>query len=205
MLHLDKQQLYDDRGYRFESASRNWLPTATIGGKPLRLAEAVQWLQRESGTPLRCPIGIIGPRNASARQLETAEVVGTGIARLGLTLLCGGREGVMEAVCRGAAQAGGLTIGLLPDDRWETANPFVTVPIATGIGVARNAMIACASFCLVAIGGGYGTLSEIAYGLQYERPVFALEGAPPIVGVIPIDSWTTLEEALCRVVLNLPT
>ena len=134
-----------------------------------------------------------------------AETVGTGIARLGLTLLCGGGQGVMEAACKGAVRAGGLTIGLLPDDHWETANPYVKVPLATGIGAARNAIIARACCCLIAIGGGYGTLSEIAFGLQFECPVLVLEGAPLIAGVTAIDGWSKLEDAICRLVLKLPT
>jgi hypothetical protein len=80
----------------------------------------------------------------------------------------------MEAGCRGTAEHGGISISLLPDATWKAANPCVTIPIATGLGVARNAIIAQAFFCLVAIDGGYGTLSEIAFGLQFGRPVFAL-------------------------------
>lgn len=203
MLRLDGQHLYDDRGFTFEHGTRRWVPAEHVGGELLSLADAVRWLQGESGTPWRSPVGLIGPRHPSIRQVETAEVIGAGIARLGLTLLCGGRQGVMEAACRGALQAGGVTIGLLPDDHWETANPFITIPIATGIGLARNAIVACASCCLIAIGGGYGTLSEIALGLQFERPVFALEGAPSVAGVIPVENWSDLEKALCRLVLNM--
>ena len=205
MLHLDRQRLYDDHGRVFEPETRRWLPAHSMVGKPLNLVAAVRWLQRESGSPWRPPVGLIGSRNPSERQIELAEMVGAGIARLGLTLLCGGRQGIMEAACRGAVREGGLTVGLLPDDHWSAANPFVRVPIATGLGIARNAIIACASFCLIAIGGGHGTLSEIALGLQFERPVFGLEGAPSVIGVTLIDSWAKLEDALCRLVLNLPT
>jgi uncharacterized protein (TIGR00725 family) len=202
-FHQDGLCLYDDHGRVFEPQTRNWLLAGSARGRRLSLAEAVSWLQRDSSSPWRPPVGLIGPRYPSTRQNEIAEIVGMGIAHLGLTLLCGGRQGVMEAACRGAARAGGLTIGLLPDDHWGEANPFVMVPIATGIGVARNAILACASFCLIAIGGGYGTLSEIAYGLQFQRPVFGLEGAPSVTGVKYVDSWTSLEESLCRLVLNL--
>jgi uncharacterized protein (TIGR00725 family) len=123
---------------------------------------------------------------------------------LGLVVLCGGRSGVMEAACRGVARAGGLSIGLLPGEEWDSANPYVTVPIATGIGVARNALIARAALCLIAVGGGNGTLSEIAFGLQFGRPVFALAGAPTVSGTVELDGWDALLPRVARVVLNHP-
>ena len=206
MLILDRARrgLCDDRGRRFDPEGRHWLAAdGAVAGDPVEPAEAVSWLQRDSGHPCRVPVGVIGPRSAGVRQTEVAEAVGAGLAALGLTVLCGGREGVMEAVCRGAALAGGLTVGLLPDDDWRAANPHVRVPIATGIGVARNAVIARAALVLVAIGGGAGTLSEVAFGLQFGRPVFGLEGAPAVEGVVMLDDWPSLEAALCREVLAL--
>lgn len=206
VLRLDRRlgRLYDEGGRLFRPESGRWLSAAVPVGLPtVSLAEAVCWRQRESSTPWRPPLGLIGPREPAARQREMAEIVGAGVARLGLTLLCGGHQGVMEAACRGAVQEGGLTIGLLPEADWEAANPFVRVPIATGLGVARNAIIARAAFCLVAIGGGYGTLSEIAFGLQFGRPVFGLAGAPNVDGVRSVSDWPALEEAVCRLVLRL--
>ncbi|MDJ0611230.1 MAG: TIGR00725 family protein [Kiloniellales bacterium] len=147
------------------------------------------------------PIGVIGGRGATADQAAVAEQAGESLADLGLTLLCGGRGGVMEAACRGAERAGGLSIGLLPDEDWHSANPYVGVPLATGIGVARNALIARAAFALIAIGGGTGTLSEIAFGLQFGRPVYGLCGAPAIEGVAMRADWPEVEVALCRLVL----
>jgi len=90
-------------------------PRAPIESEALAARDAARWLQRESGYPWRVPVGVIGPRRASDPQLEAAEAVGTTLGAMGLTIVCGGREGVMEAVCRGAARAGGLSIGLLPD------------------------------------------------------------------------------------------
>jgi uncharacterized protein (TIGR00725 family) len=206
MLLLDRARgrLYDDRGRCFDPEGRRWLDTdGAASGDPADSAEAVVWLQRDSGHPCRVPVGVIGARSAGARQMETAEAVGSGLAALGLTVLCGGREGVMEAVCRGAARAGGLTVGLLPDDDWRVANPHVRVPIATGIGVARNAVIARAALALVAIGGGTGTLSEVAFGLQFGRPVFGLDGAPKVEGVVMLDGWPALRTAVCEQVLGL--
>lgn len=206
MLHLNdtRSDLVDNRGRVFDPAARAW-----VTGEPddrataVTSVEAVAWLQRESGHPCRVPIGVIGGRQATPPQLEVAEAVGAGLARLGLTMICGGRGGVMEAACRGVAGAGGLSIGLLPDTDWSTANRHVGVPLATGIGPARNAVIARAALALIAVGGGTGTLSEVAFGLQFGRPVFALEGAPTVDGTIRLADWQALEEPLCRVVLGL--
>lgn len=206
LLRLDRGagRLFDSGGRIYLPDSRRWHATADPpAGEPVTPAEALAWLQRESAAPWRPPAGVIGPREATPAQLELAEVVGRGLAGLGLTLLSGGREGVMEAACRGAANAGGITVGLLPDESWSAANPFVTVPIATGIGVARNAIIARAAFCLIAIGGGVGTLSEVAFALQFKRPVFGLADAPRVDGVVALEGWPALEARLCRLVLGL--
>jgi uncharacterized protein (TIGR00725 family) len=149
----------------------------------LDAAGAVGWLQRRSGTPLRVPIGVIGPRDAAPRQLAIARRIGAGLATMGLSVVCGGRQGVMEAVARGVSDIGGVCIGLLPDPTPEPANPYLTHVIATGLGEARNALIARASFCLVAIGDSYGTLSEVALGLQFGKRVFGLEGAARLPAV----------------------
>jgi uncharacterized protein (TIGR00725 family) len=109
--------------------------------------------------------------------MRLAEDVGRGLGSAGAVVVCGGRGGVLEAACRGAAGAGGMAVGILPGaDRGE-ANEFVTVAIATGLGEARNALVAQAADALVAVGGAYGTLSEIA---------LALAAGTPVVG---LDSW----------------
>jgi len=130
------------------------------------------------------PVGIIGPKEANAEQLRTAEELGATLAGLHAQMLCGGRGGVMEAACRGNLKAGARPIGLLPDEEWQTANDFVAIPIATGIGPARNAIIARACPVLIAVGGGYGTLSEIAYGLHFNRLVLTLCDAPAVEGAV---------------------
>ncbi|HKC42408.1 MAG TPA: hypothetical protein VKC64_01180, partial [Burkholderiales bacterium] len=158
LLDRDERALYHAAFGRFDAAARVWRPAAARGA-PLGLREAVQWLQRESGQPCRPPIGVIGPRDATEAELAFAVALGRGLAELGVVLLCGGLVGVMAAVSRGAAEAGGTVVGLLADGDWRVANAWVTIPIATGIGVARNAIIARASLALVAVGGGYGTLS----------------------------------------------
>ena len=209
MLHLDRAagHLWDETGRRFEPRRRIWRVAAAAdgpsGGGAIEADDAVRWLQRESGAPCRVPVGVIGPRAAEPRQLDGAERLGGRLAAMGLVLLCGGREGVMEAACRGAAAAGGIAIGLLPDETWEAANPHVTVPIATGLGEARNAIIPRASLCLVALGGGYGTLAEIAFALQVGRPVFGLLGAPEIAGVTAVASVDDACREIAHVVLGL--
>src|ERR1700688_1693330 len=152
-------------------------------GEPLDAIAAVAWLQRESGNPLRVPVGVIGPREATTRQLAAALEVGELLGDCRLTVICGGRGGVMQAVCEGVARVGGLSIGLLPETEPSGANRFVGVAIATGIGEARNALIARAAFCLIAIGDSFGTLSEVALGRQFGKLVIGLEGAARIDGV----------------------
>ncbi len=119
-------------------------------------------------------IALIGPRVASEAVLAAAEAVGAGVARRGGILICGGRGGAMEAACRGAKAAGGLTIGVLPGPDDGDANPWVDVPIVTGVGEARNAIVARTAQAVIAVGGAYGTLSEIALALCFGVPVVGL-------------------------------
>ena len=164
----------------------------------------MNWLQRESGTPCRVPVGVIGARVPPEPFLVMAEAFGKRLAEIGLTVLCGGRQGIMEATCRGAAAAGGISVGILPDGDPAAANPYVTVPVATGLGIARNAIVARASLCLVAVGGGLGTISEVALGLQFEIPVFTLVDGPDVQGVRRCASVDEAVDGVARVVLNLP-
>jgi uncharacterized protein (TIGR00725 family) len=211
LLRLDRPRrlLLTAGGRAFELCTRRWetpLPAPREGEaeEEVTAPAAVSWLQRESGHPCRAPIGIVGSREATAEQVAAAEAIGGAIAEMGLTLLCGGREGVMEAACRGAARRGGISIGVLPGERTEDANPHVTIPLATGIGVARNALIARAALCLVAVGGGYGTLSEVAFALQFGKPVFGLADPPAVAGLRRLASPDAAAEAVARSVLNLP-
>ncbi|WP_420265188.1 TIGR00725 family protein [Candidatus Magnetominusculus dajiuhuensis] len=120
-------------------------------------------------------VGVIGGRDVSPWHLGEAEKVGRLVALKGGLLICGGLEGVMEAVCKGAKKGGGLTVGVLPQGDKKHANRYVDIPIATGMGAARNAIIAQTADVLIAIGGSYGTLSEIAYALQFNKPVIGLK------------------------------
>jgi uncharacterized protein (TIGR00725 family) len=205
MLELDRarRRLLDGAGRRFDATSRVWVADGASGGTRVSPAEAVAWLQRESGAPLREPIGVIGPRTASAEQLAAAEAIGTGLARMGFAVLCGGREGVMESVARGVAKERGVSIGLLPEADAHASNPHLSIVLPTGLGEARNAIIARASFCLVAIGDSYGTLSEVALGLQFGKSVFGLAGAPEVRGVRSCADPEAALDAVARSVLAL--
>jgi len=123
-------------------------------------------------------ISVIGGAEADRELLEQAEVVGRGIAEAGAVLVCGGRTGVMEAASRGASEAGGMVLGVLPTTDPEDANPHVTHVIATGIGHARNLAVVASGDSVVAIGGEWGTLSEIAFARRLQRPVIALRSWP---------------------------
>ncbi|MFQ6128833.1 MAG: TIGR00725 family protein [Thermoplasmata archaeon] len=119
-------------------------------------------------------IGVIGGGDVSDEIGELAREVGKGIAENDAILICGGLGGVMEMACKGAKEANGLTVGVLPSMNPDDANPYVDVRIPTGMGSARNAIIALAADALIAIGGRYGTLSEIAHGLNVGKKVVGL-------------------------------
>jgi uncharacterized protein (TIGR00725 family) len=121
---------------------------------------------------IRPQIAVIGPGNATPGEAADALEVGRLIARNGAVLLCGGKGGVMEAACRGAHEEGGVTIGIIPDT--GNGNPFLSMVIRTGLGNARNAVLVLSADAVIAIGGAYGTLSEIALSLKSEREVFGL-------------------------------
>jgi uncharacterized protein (TIGR00725 family) len=125
------------------------------------------------GRPLR--VGVIGGNGLDARLYAEAVDVGRLLARAGAEVVCGGMAGAMEAVCKGCAEEGGRSVGLLPDDTVARANPFVTVPIATGMGYARNYIIVHNSDALIAIGGSEGTLNEMAAALNMGLTVVSLE------------------------------
>src|SRR4051794_36981641 len=130
-------------------------------------------------------IAVIGAGRAAPEQTEAAEAVGRALARSGAVLVCGGLGGVMEAACRGAKSAGGTTVGILPGDDRAHANDYVDVALATGFGEARNALVVRAVDALIAVGGEYGTLSEIALALKAGKPVVGIGtwDLDPIVSV----------------------
>lgn len=119
-------------------------------------------------------IAVVGGASCSAEEAKLAEEAGREIARRGAVLVCGGLGGAMEAACRGASSQGGLTVGILPGSDPRDANPFVQVPIATGLGYARNVLVVQSAHAVIALYGNYGTLSEIAFALQKGIPVIGL-------------------------------
>jgi uncharacterized protein (TIGR00725 family) len=143
-------------------------------------------------------IAVIGGRKADKALKKEAEAVGRLIAEKGGILVCGGMHGIMEAASKGAKQAGGLTVGILPQEHKRDANPYIDIPIATGLGIGRNVVIARTADAVIAIGGEYGTLSEIAFGLQMGKPVVGIRSWD-IKGVIPTKD---AEEAV-RTVLEM--
>ena len=199
-------------GRVYDTRAREWVArprSATVpavgpaAAEPVSAVVALRWLAREARVPMRVPVGVIGPREATPDQLAAAEAVGAGLADLGLPVICGGRGGVMQAVCEGVQRAGGLSIGLLPEADPELANPHARLVIATGIGEARNALIARAALCLVAIGDSFGTLSEVALGRQFGKHVIGLAGAARVDGVAHVGSVEAARDAVARVALGL--
>jgi uncharacterized protein (TIGR00725 family) len=137
---------------------------------------------------------VVGPGDASAEQERLAEEVGRLLGGRGAVVVCGGLGGVMEAACRGARDEGGTTVGILPGLDRGAANPHVDVALATGLGEARNALVVRAADALIAIGGAYGTLSEIALALKAGKRVIGL-GTWDIEGIEPADGPEAAVEA----------
>ena len=119
-------------------------------------------------------IGVIGGSNCTSDIYDLAFEVGKGIAKSKNIVICGGLDGVMEAVCRGAKSQNGLTIGVLPGRVKEEANQWVDIPIVTGLGVARNVIIIRSADSIIAINGKYGTLSELAIASNFDIPIVGL-------------------------------
>lgn len=206
--YLDRtaSELFREDGARFEPWTWTWSARpgggATGDGRhPCGPVEALRTIGA-SGAARRVPVGVIGPREATDAQERTAEAVGRELGALGLTVICGGRQGVMAAVSRGVRASGGLSVGLLPGGDWREANDDIILPIATGLGEARNMIIAKSCAALIAVGGSYGTLSEVAYGLHFGKPVLALEGGAEVEGVRHFTSVEAAIEALAICLLD---
>ncbi len=153
----------------------------------------------------RVIIGVIGESQLSDQvNGELAEEVGRLVATSGYTLVCGGLSGVMEAACRGAKRGGGQTVGILPGTERSEANPYVDVAIPTGLGQMRNAVIALTADVLIAVGGGFGTLSEIGHALRYGKAVIGLRTwemtkAGKAAPIIVVESPQQALDAVARV------
>ena len=144
-------------------------------------------------------VSVIGGSSVPPETAAVAEELGERLVNRDHTVVCGGLGGVMEAVCRGAREAGGETIGILPTDRRSDANPHVTVPVATGLGHARNALVVMNGDAAVAVDGSHGTLSEIGMALAQGRPVAGLD-THDVAGVeaveTPVEAVDYVEKAV---------
>ncbi len=144
-------------------------------------------------------MAVVGPHDASDAEAAQAEAVGRLLAASDVVVVCGGLGGTMAAACRGAKAAGGTTLGVLPGDDRAEANRWVDVAVATGMGEARNAVVVRTADAVVAVAGGYGTLSEIALALRLGRPVIGL-GSWDVRGVQPAtDAADAVAKALAGI------
>jgi uncharacterized protein (TIGR00725 family) len=154
-------------------------------------------------------VGVMGPSECTTQVWNLAREVGCGIARRGGILVCGGGSGVMEAAAKGAKDAGGLTVGILPGVKAGQANDYIDIPIITGLGNARNVINVLTSQVIIAIHGAFGTLSEIALALKCGTPVVGLETwtfSPPAGGApASIPGATDPEEAVALAFSLLPS
>ena len=119
-------------------------------------------------------ISVIGGHDIDSNVEQIAHDIGEIIAKVGAIMVCGGLDGAMKAACRGAKEAGGTTIGILPGLDKEDANEYIDIALPSSIGFARNAMVACSADIIVALPGSHGTSSEISYGIVYKRPIIDL-------------------------------
>jgi uncharacterized protein (TIGR00725 family) len=132
-------------------------------------------------------IAVIGGRKVTKRLLEEAEEVGSLNTGHDAILVSGGLGGVMEAASKGAKAEGGMTLGILPQEHKREMNEYIDVPVATGLGIGRNVIIARTADALIAVGGEYGTLSEIAFALQMKKPVVGIK-TWDIKGITPAEN-----------------
>ncbi|PIQ88522.1 MAG: TIGR00725 family protein [Candidatus Omnitrophica bacterium CG11_big_fil_rev_8_21_14_0_20_42_13] len=146
-------------------------------------------------------IAVIGGHECSVKVEQIAHKLGKNIAKVGAILACGGLTGVMEAACRGAKEENGTTIGILPSEHKNSANPYVDIPIATGLGFARNAIVTGCADVIVALPGEYGTLSEIGFALNAKKLVIGI-GTWDIPGIIKAKDADEAIEQIKKICLT---
>jgi len=147
-------------------------------------------------------VSVIGSHDKNGKVDYISHEVGRIVAEMGCVLVCGGLSGVMEAASKGAREAGGLTIGLLPGKDKADANPYIDIALPTTIGYARNALVAGAADIIIALPGSHGTNSEICYGLVFGRPVIDL-GGWNLPGMIPLKDVEDLREILTACIRDI--
>jgi len=156
-------------------------------------------------------VAVVGSAACDEAVAALAQAVGQEIGRRGAVLVCGGRGGVMEAACQGAKAQGGITIGILPGTDRREANRYVDIPVVTGLGDARNAVIVRSADAVIAVSGGYGTLSEIGLALKMGRPVVGLgtwelsKQGRPVVAIIRADTPVQAVEAAIALATKMRT
>ncbi len=143
-------------------------------------------------------VGVIGVSNCDNKLYQEAYEIGKIIGKNNHKLICGGLSGVMEAVSKGVKSQNGTTIGILPTNSIFDANEYIDIPIATNMGHARNIIIVTTAELIIAIGQGYGTLSELAIGLKLGKPVYSWKSFDCIKGVIPLKNFSEIEKILSR-------
>ncbi len=187
--HLNYWEIYNDS---------NILNNTT----EVSMCEAITLLQKNKQR-ISVPVGVIGTNKPTDNQYILAKNIGELLAKLGFTVICGGRLGVMKTVCEGVALKGGISIGILPNLDANEANEYVSIPITTGIGLARNTIIAAASICLIAIGGSCGTLSEMAFGLQYNKLVLAFTSEFQLKNIIHLKEPNDIIPYLFSIIFRI--
>jgi uncharacterized protein (TIGR00725 family) len=203
-IDTETDKFYTEEGLFFDLNSMQWMNDTSLPTNKIKITyqDAVKKIQK-SKNKIKIPVGVIGTNSPNEEQYAIAQELGDAISFLGLSIICGGRAGVMEAVCRGVAKNDGISIGILPEGNTDNVNKFVTIPLATGVGFARNAIIASSALCLVAIGGGNGTLSEIAYGLQFGKRVLSINCDLIVNKMEYCFSIEEIIEKICKVILKL--
>lgn len=172
---------------------------------PLTERQALLRQRQQGPQRITQPVALIGPGDAPLRECEAAYAIAAGLAAAGMAVLCGGRGGVMQAAAQGAAEAGGIVIGLLPEEDTRAANPYLTVALPTGLGEMRNALIARSAICLVSVGNNLGTLSEMAMGLKWGKPLFSLYPGVQLEGMSTFQNVDDLLAEACDYLLQSST
>ena len=152
-------------------------------------------------------ISVIGGSKCTPEEASLAEETGRQLVQAGFGLVCGGRGGVMEAACRGAWQAGGVTVGLLPGEAGGEGNAYLTIELPTGLGEARNVLVVRAGEAVIAIGGGLGTLAEIAHALRLGKRVIAMgswQATAPDGAELPVLQAGSPAEAVAHLTAGPP-
>ncbi len=160
---------------------------------------------QNSDKKIRQPIAIIGPGDGNADECDAAYFIASHLAQAGFSIVCGGRGGVMRAASKGATEANGIAIGILPEEDLSNANEYLSLALPTGMGEMRNALIARSAHCLVSIGGNMGTISEMALGLKWDKTVFAIYEEVKLNGAHFFETKEALLEALLEWLSNAYT